>query len=263
MLNGSPWVLSSEVRLRLPQTRDNEGMVRAMAIAGLLGTLALTAIPPRHPASEPVRFYLDQEPAAGRFLVSSAKLNDPNFRRTVVLLLAADADQGTMGIIINRRSKLPLARLFPDTKGPGNSEPKDYAFAGGPLEFSSAQALVRMKSSSGQLEHVVGDVYVTTDKGLMEKSISTGTDPSKFRVYMGYAGWAPNQLEAEIEVGAWSVVRASPADIFDEDPDSLWLRLNRKAESEIAGGVVPPVGRLTWTRWLSWLPPGLPEALQE
>jgi putative transcriptional regulator len=181
-----------------------------------------------------IHLHSNQEPAAGRFLVASSKLNDPNFRRTVVLLLAADGDRGSLGVIINRRSKLPLSRVFPDLKSPGNIDPKDVAFAGGPVEFSSVQALLRSVSSASNTEHVIGDVYSTADKELIEKSISSGADSKKLRVYLGYAGWAPDQLETEIDIGAWFVMRASPEDIFDEDPDSLWSRLNRKVDSEIA-----------------------------
>lgn len=176
----------------------------------------------------------DEEPAAGRFLVASTKLSDPNFRRTVVLLLADDADRGAIGVIVNRRSKVSLARVFPSLKGPDNSEPKDLAFAGGPVEVSTAQALLRSASPTSGMERIVGDVYSTVDKDLIEKSISSGAASTKFRVYLGYAGWAPDQLEAEIDLGAWAVLRARADDVFDDDPDSLWSRLSRKADSEIA-----------------------------
>ncbi len=212
-------------------------MVRRAAIASVLGTVMLAAALPYRPSE--TRFPLartgglqepsNDEPAAGRLLVSSTKLQDPNFRHSVVLLLAYGPDKGTLGVIINRRSKVPLSRAFPDTKTNG-----DPVFLGGPVELSSAQALLRLASPSGHVDHVLGDVYSTADKVLMEKSVSSAAPSSRFRVYLGYAGWAPNQLEAEIELGAWSVLKTSPDEIFDEDPDSLWARLVRKADSQIA-----------------------------
>jgi putative transcriptional regulator len=216
-------------------------MVRVVAVTCFLGAVAFVAGRAHHRAGDrAVYFSSDLEPAAGRFLVSSTKLSDPNFRRSVVLLVASDPDKGALGVIINRRSKVSLSRVFPDIKGPNS--PKDLVFMGGPVELATAQALLRSVTPSGTLKHVLGDVYSTGDKDLIEKSISSGTDPAKFRVYLGYAGWAPNQLEAEIELGAWYVTKASPDEIFDEDPDSLWPRLSRKADTEIARDALPTGG---------------------
>ncbi len=212
-------------------------MVRRIAIASVLWAIILVAASPQRLSEShlrPAQFVGAQgpsndEPAAGRLLVSSTKLQDPNFRHTVVLLIGHDPDKGTLGLIINRRSKVPLSRVFPEIKANG-----DPAFLGGPVEGSSAQALLRATTPSGHADHVLGDVYSTADKSLIEKSISSAAPSSRFRVYLGYAGWASDQLESEIEVGAWSVLRTSPDEIFDDDPDSLWARLSRKADSQIA-----------------------------
>jgi putative transcriptional regulator len=121
----------------------------------------------------------------------------------------------------------------------------DPVYLGGPVELSSAQALLRSPSKSDDLVQVLGSVYATANKDIIEKSISTGAEPSRFHLYLGYAGWAAGQLEEEMELGAWSVLRTTPDEIFDEDPDSLWTRLSRKADSQIAftprpnGGMIP------------------------
>jgi putative transcriptional regulator len=174
-------------------------------------------------------------PAVGRVLVASEKLGDPNFSESVVLIIRFDPDKGTLGLMINRRSKVPISRIFPDVTG----AKADPVYLGGPVELSTVQALLRSPSKSDDLVHILGSVYATASKDIIEKSITTGAEPSKFHLYMGYAGWAAGQLEAEMELGAWSVLRTTPDEIFDEDPDSLWTRLSRKAESQIAFNARP------------------------
>lgn len=98
---------------------------------------------------------------------------------------------------------------------------------------------------------VLGDIYLTGDKAVVEKSVSSGTSPSRFRVYIGYAGWAPGQLGMEIELGAWTVVRAGTDVAFDDDPDSLWMRMSRESQK-----VVAQAGALSATLRSSGPPPG-------
>lgn len=216
-------------------------MLQRIAMVGSLAALVLLAQPPRRESkSTLVRFGSEDTPAVGRLLVATEKLGDPNFRESVILILRHDEEKGTLGLVINRRSKVPLARLFPDVAGVKN----DPVYVGGPVELSTVQAVLRLPSKSGEMVHLLSDVYATSSKDDVEKAISSGAQPSKFHVYLGYAGWAPDQLEAEMELGAWSVVKATPDAIFDEDPDSLWTRLNRKAESQIALNARPNHGMI-------------------
>jgi putative transcriptional regulator len=175
------------------------------------------------------QFIGSQPPAAGRFLVATDKLGDPNFSQAVVLITQYDADEGTVGLVVNRRTDMPLSRVFPKK---GATE--DPVFAGGPVDIRLVQALVRRSAKPNHATHLVDDVYAIAGKEEIEKSIAAKVEPSKFRAYLGYAGWGPGQLEEEIKVGAWSVLNAAPKTIFDEDPDSLWDRLNRVAHSQIA-----------------------------
>jgi putative transcriptional regulator len=170
-----------------------------------------------------------QPPAAGKFLVATDKLGDPNFSESVVLVTQYSPDDGTIGLVVNRRTDVPLSRVFPKK---GATE--DPVFAGGPVDIRLVQALVRKSAKPNHSTHLVEDVYAVASKEEIEKSIAARVEPSKFRAYLGYAGWGPSQLEQEIEIGAWSVLNAAPKMIFDEDPDSLWERLNRLAHSQIA-----------------------------
>lgn len=216
-------------------------MMRRMAFVGALAAVILLAgASQRKPKPRLVQYGSSDAPAVGRVLVASEKLGDPNFRESVVLIVRFDPEKGTLGLMINRRSKVPLSRIFPEVNGAR----ADPVYLGGPVELSTVQALIRSPSKSGDTIHILGDVYVTASKDLIEKSITSGTESSKFHVYLGYAGWAPDQLEGEMELGAWSVLKTTPDEVFDEDPDSLWSRLSRKAESQIALNTEPNSGMI-------------------
>jgi putative transcriptional regulator len=216
-------------------------MVRRIALISALAAVILFAGASRQQSKTLlVQHGSSDTPAVGRILVASEKLGDPNFSESVVLIVRYDSDTGTLGLMINRRSKVPISRIFPDVTGAKN----DPVYVGGPVELSTVQALLRSPDKSDDLVHVLGSVYATASKDIIAKSITSGAEPSKFHLYLGYAGWAAGQLEAEMELGAWSVLRTTPDEIFDEDPDSLWTRLSRKAESQIAFNAQPNGGML-------------------
>jgi putative AlgH/UPF0301 family transcriptional regulator len=81
---------------------------------------------------------------------------------------------------------------------------------------------------------VFKNVYLISDKDLLEKTLAAKAQPDMFHVFLGYAGWGPGQLEHEIELNAWHIVPADAASVFDADPDSVWLRLIRRTELRIA-----------------------------
>ena len=110
---------------------------------------------------------------------------------------------------------------------------------GGPVAITTVQGLVRSSGNPDQVTRVIADIFITGAKQFIEKSVASRLDPSKFRVYLGYAGWAPGQLEAEIRLGAWSVVNRDPNIVFDGDPDSLWSRLIRESHMQTASIRMP------------------------
>jgi putative transcriptional regulator len=174
--------------------------------------------------------YRSEQLSIGNILVASEKLGDPNFAESVVLIVHYDEDDGTVGVIINRRTEVPLSRIFPKAK----HATQDPVYMGGPVAITAIQGLLRLPDKTDQATHVMADIFVTGAKDLIEKSIASRLDPSKFRVYLGYAGWAPGQLEAEIQLGAWSVVNPDPKIVFDADPDSLWSRLIQESHMQTA-----------------------------
>ncbi len=155
------------------------------------------------------------ENLTGRLLVAAPTLIDPNFFRTVVLLLGHDHD-GAVGVVLNRPSNEPVGGHLPawaDAVGE-----RDVVFVGGPVQPEVAVGLV----SHGGVEQLgIAGVEVA----------DLGADPppgARARVFSGYAGWAPGQLEAELEERAWMVLEAEPADVFGSRPEELWSAVLRR-----------------------------------
>ena len=174
---------------------------------------------------------------AGKLLVASRGLADPNFAETVILLVRYDA-QGVVGLVLNRRTDVPLSRVLEDLKSA--KDRSDPVYLGGPLGIPVVFALFQSPTKLEGTEHIFGRVYLISAKTLFEQTISTAPNPSVFHVYLGYAGWTIDQLQKEVELGAWFIFPGDTSAVFTSDPDSLWSQMIRKtglklAESEPAG----------------------------
>ncbi|MBV8896741.1 MAG: YqgE/AlgH family protein [Acidobacteriaceae bacterium] len=176
------------------------------------------------------QYTAEPELAPGAILLANAKLADPNFAQTVILIVQFEPENGAEGLILNRQSELSLAGIFADSK----RATKDPVYMGGPVQIRIAQALLRLPDKTGQAIHVVSDIYVSGAKELIDKSIDAQTEPSKFRLYLGYAGWASGQLQAELRLGAWSLLSGSSKLIFDAHPETLWARLTHNTQTRLA-----------------------------
>ena len=172
------------------------------------------------------------ELATGRFLVASRTLGDPNFSQTVILLVHYSEDDGTVGLILNRQTDLPLSRVFRDIKTAKGRT--DLAFMGGPVEPGGVLALLKSPGKPEEATRVFGDVFLISSRELLEKTLANGVESNAFRVYLGYAGWGVGQLEHEMQLGAWHVLPPETGVVFDPDPDAVWTRMIRKTELRIA-----------------------------
>jgi putative AlgH/UPF0301 family transcriptional regulator len=179
----------------------------------------------------PVQFQGAKDLGAGSLLVASRGLADPKFAETVILLVHYDAE-GVVGLILNRRTDVPLSRVLEGYKGAKGRS--DRVYVGGPLETPALFALLQSTANPEGAEHVFGSVYFISKKALFEQIISARPDPSVFHVYMGYAGWNPHQLRMEVQLGAWFIFKGDAKTIFDSDPDSLWPQMIQKTELEFA-----------------------------
>jgi putative AlgH/UPF0301 family transcriptional regulator len=171
-----------------------------------------------------------QDLGVGKLLVASRGLGDPDFAETVVLLVHYD-EKGVVGLILNRRTDLPLSRVLDLEAAKGRSDP---VYAGGPVGPSAVLALFKSSKKLEKAENIFGGVYLISDKGLFEQTISARPDPGVFHVYLGYAGWTQDQLRAETKLGAWFIFPADAATVFSSDPDSLWRQMIQKTELKLA-----------------------------
>jgi len=174
----------------------------------------------------PIQFKNPKDLGIGKLLVASRGLGDPRFAGTVVLLVHYD-ENGVVGLVLNRRTHVPLSQVLDLKAAKDRSDP---AYIGGPVEPSAVFALLQSSIEIKKAENIFGGVYLISDKGLFEKTLSTRPDPKVFHVYLGYAGWTQDQLRAEVQLGAWFVFPADAAPVFSSDPDSLWLQMIQKTE---------------------------------
>ncbi len=167
------------------------------------------------------------EPAPGRLLVAARGLPDPNFARALVLLVDHNAE-GAMGLVVNEPTQMPLARLFKGLTIPGGEDVP--AFLGGPVQAPGVLALIRSRTPVEGARHVVGDVHIVQSAELMREWLTRESDPARVRVFLGYSGWGPGQLEREWEAGTWHVLDADADVVFDAEPDTAWDRQIRRTD---------------------------------
>ena len=177
-----------------------------------------------------------EEVRAGRLLVATPLLGDPNFRRTVVLVVEDEPEEGTLGVVLNRPTKVPVGRVLePWTELA--SDPS-VVFKGGPVAPNSALGLASVPGTeepvgwraldSTLLRSRIGLLDLDTPPNVLAPAIRS------LRVYAGYAGWSPGQLKQEIDEGAWHVVSAEPGGVFAADADLLWRSVLRRQEGDVA-----------------------------
>ena len=165
-----------------------------------------------------------------RVLVAARNLGDPSFAGTVILLLQFDG-KGAVGLILNRRTDVPLSRVLDLKVVKDRSDP---VYLGGPVEPSAVLALFESSAKVEKAENVFGGVHLISDKALFEKTISGRPDSGVFHVYLGYAGWTQDQLRSEVQLGAWFIFPGDAGTVFNSDPGSLWLEMTKKTQLKFA-----------------------------
>lgn len=175
-----------------------------------------------------------QDVADGSLLVASAELEDPNFSRTVILVLRHDQN-GTVGVVINRPTNLVPATVFPEVAA-GLGQYSGRLYRGGPVSPARLLFLVRgLAAATVNGPEVLEKVFLSADPETLGDitRLANGTD--ELRLYAGHAEWQPDQLKQEISAGGWTVVTGDADTVFSTEPGELWERLSAGGAS---GGVV-------------------------
>lgn len=170
----------------------------------------------------------------GQLLVAGPALVDPNFRRTVVLV-GEHSEEGALGVVLNRASETTVGEAVPELSGLVDG--LENVHVGGPVQRSAIVVLADF------VEPDRAGALVLDSVGFLPAEI----DPDEIgelrraRVFAGYAGWGPGQLEEELEEGSWIVEPALPEDVFTGEPDELWSDvLRRKGGPYEVLSLMPP-----------------------
>ena len=197
-----------------PAVGESGAATRAVGEPRLVSTSVRVAAPAR----------IGHRPGRGMFLLAAPRLRDPRFAQTVVLLLEYDRT-GALGLVINRPTEASLhdvlATPLPNSEG-------HAVFAGGPVELPRLIALLRSPVAVDGAERLFGDVHASGSLDTLRRMLERDGHAADVHAYLGYAGWAPDQLDAEIARGDWIVTPADAESVFDTPPDDVWPNLMRR-----------------------------------
>lgn len=188
---------------RSPWRRVGEAVVTVVVLFGM----ALPGI-----AEEPARLN-------AILLVARPKLADPNFGESVVLVMN-NLGPAPVGIIVNRPTRVGVSQLFPEN--PRIASLPERIYFGGPVELGRVWFLFRARTPPAQSIRAFDDFYLSGDRELLLKLLARDKPMEGLRIFVGYSGWAPGQLETEIERGDWTSRRADKDAIFDRKLERAW-----------------------------------------
>ena len=176
-------------------------------------------------ATEPASTLAQNARLAGQLLVATPELEDPRFTRTVIYMVRHDARTGAMGLVVNRQlGEVPMAVLLKQSGLPSaGAKGSVRLHVGGPVEATRIVVLHTDDYAGPDTVKVANGVAVTAEPSILQ-SIVEGKGPRRARFTLGYAGWAPGQLEAEMEAGYWIVVPTDDAIMFDDAYETKWDR---------------------------------------
>jgi putative transcriptional regulator len=191
------------------------GIVRAVVGFLLAGFLTVLPVEPVTASNE----FLPSSVERGVLLVASPSLKDPHFRHAVVLVVE-HGSEGTLGLILNRSTKILLSEALPElTALKGTSY---RLFAGGPVEPDRLLLLFRLNEPPAGSRLIFDKVYVGDKPKILERIIRQAKPTETFRAFAGSARWAPGQLAYEIHQGAWAILPPDSAGLLEQDPATFW-----------------------------------------
>jgi putative transcriptional regulator len=181
---------------------------------------------------------VDGDTLTGRLLVSTPQIAEGVFHRSVVLLLHHDED-GAQGIILNRPMDAEIEAVLPGWQE--HATKPQRLFQGGPVGLDSALGLVTVPGAGEEplgVKRLFGGIALVD---LDVPPVLVIPEIAGLRIFAGFAGWSPGQLEVEIHTGSWYVVDAEARDAFTDDPAGMWVRVLRRQRDPRAFAATFPV----------------------
>ena len=167
--------------------------------------------------------------ARGVILIAKKSMTDPNFAKTVLLITEYN-ETGTLGLVLNRPLEKLAVEILPQLQELDLASLNLYL--GGPVRLNSLRLLVQTGLDLGEDYQVIDNVFQITDLQGVQHLLEQEMGQFRLRLYAGYAGWHPGQLERELLRGDWHLSRVDNALIFTDDPASLWERLTDQMDMQ-------------------------------
>lgn len=172
---------------------------------------------------------MNEEPSKGKILISEPFLNDPNFKRSIILL-SEHNDEGTVGFILNKPTQLKVTQLLDDFP-----EFDSMVNFGGPVQVNTLQFVHRLGDIiEGSTELAEGLYWGGSFDNLKELIRLNRVSPEDIRFFLGYSGWTGGQLDDEIKINSWIVTSATVENVFSDEPDKLWADILKSMGKKFA-----------------------------
>jgi putative transcriptional regulator len=202
--------------------RFHGGSPRLCATIAACAALALVVLAAGSVMGEP------EDESKPYFLVATSELSDPIFQRSVILMLppAPPPNVIVAGLIINKPTTIPLHRLFPKAIALKDGA----AYFGGPVGINEGSLLLRTPTPPLKATRLLGDVYLSTDRGSIIGAMGGARTARSLRFMLGRAQWTREQLRREIMEGAWYTTAADADTVFSDRPQEVWQALVKRAQ---------------------------------
>ena len=164
----------------------------------------------------------DERQVLGFFLVASEEIQDPRFKEAVILVTPHHGGE-VVGEVVNKPTETAVSKLFP--KSELKDEHSRQLYFGGPLSKQSLLFLINSKKQPEASLRIFDNVFLSADSKVLQQVLRHPRPFDGLRVFSGYAGWKPGQLEAEVEKGYWLLREADAEILFNTEPGLIWRKL--------------------------------------
>jgi len=192
---------------------------RSRRVARALGAVLLLCTVSWPTFADDTKGAKDAKPLTAILLVARPELRDSNFKDSVVLVMN-NLGSAPIGFIVNRPTRVEVSHLFPESEHLARLADKLYF--GGPVALESVSFLVRADTPPEHAIQVLDGVYLSSDRELLGKLLERDKPMEGLRILVGYSGWGPGQLEAEIARGDWTLAPADANAIFNGKSEHPW-----------------------------------------